>query len=146
MKIFQRLIDFLRPTVHGQSADAGLLVLRLAVSSMMLTHGWPKLAGFAERSGRFYDFLGLGSETSLALAVFAEIFCSFALLLGLGTRLVLVPLIITMLVIVFLVHAGDPFKEKEHALLFLAPYLTLMLTNAGRYSLDFILFSKESRA
>jgi len=141
----RRLIEFLRPTAYARHVDAGLLLLRVAVSAMMLTHGWPKLAGFAERSGRFYDFLGLGSELSLALAVFAEFFCSIALLLGLGTRLVLGPLIITMVVAVCLVHADDPYKEKEHGLLFLAPFLTLMITHSGRYALDYLLFRRKAQ-
>jgi putative oxidoreductase len=139
-----RLIEFLRPVAYTRHVDAALLLLRTAVSAMMLTHGWPKLAGFAERSDRFYDFMGLGSELSLALAVFAEFFCSIALFFGLGARLVLVPLIITTVVIVFVVHAGDPYEDKEHGLLFLVPYLTLMLTNSGRYAIDHLIFRRRS--
>ena len=142
--MIQRVIEFFRPVAYARHVDVALLLLRTGVSAMMVTHGWPKLAGFAERSGRFYDFMGLGSEVSLALAVFAEFFCSIALLFGLGTRLVLIPLIITTLVIVFMVHADDPYKEKEHGLLFLVPYLTLMLTNSGRYALDYVIFRRRS--
>ena len=142
--MFHRVIEFLRPVAYARHVDAALLLLRAGVSAMMLTHGWPKLAGFAERSTRFYDFMGLGSELSLVLAVFAEFFCSIALFFGLGTRLVLVPLIITTIVIAFMVHADDPYKEKEHALLFLVPYLTLMLTNSGRYAVDFVLFRRRN--
>ena len=55
---------------------------------------------------------------------------------GLYLPMLAVPLIITMAVAAFIVHAEDPFSRKEHALLFLVPYLTLMLTGAGRFSLD----------
>lgn len=143
--MMQLLMNFLRPATYGRTADAGLAILRVGVAAMMITHGWPKLNGFSERAGRFYDFMGLGSEISLMLAIFAEFFCSIFLLFGLGTRLVLVPLIITTLVIVFLVHADDPYKEKEHGLLFLVPYLTLMLTHTGRYALDYAIFNRKSR-
>ncbi|MFN8691884.1 MAG: DoxX family protein, partial [Cyclobacteriaceae bacterium] len=55
---------------------------------------------------------------------------------GLYTRLALVPLTICMAVAVFIIHGDDPFGDKEHALLFLLPYLALMFTGPGKYSLD----------
>jgi putative oxidoreductase len=118
------------------SMDAGLLILRLAVGGLMLTHGWPKLAGFTERMDRFADPLGIGSTSSLGLAVFAEVFCSVLLMLGLLTRLSLIPLIITMGVAVFVIHANDPFSKQELGLLYLLPYLTLFFTGPGKYSVD----------
>jgi putative oxidoreductase len=102
----------------------------------LLTHGWPKLTNFSERMEKFRDPLGLGSELSLALIVFAEVFCSIFLMLGLYTRLALIPLIIAMSVIFFIVHGNDPFGEKEKAFLFLAAFLTLFFTGPGKFSLD----------
>ena len=116
--------------------DLGLLIIRLAVSGFMLTHGYPKLIHFAERAERFSDPLGIGSTASLALVVFAEFFCSILLFLGLFTRFALVPLIITMAVVVFIVHGDDPFGDKEKALLFLVPYMALFLTGPGHWSFD----------
>jgi putative oxidoreductase len=116
--------------------DLGLLLIRLAVSGFMLTHGYPKLVHFAERAERFSDPLGIGSTASLSLVVFAEFFCSILLFLGLFTRFALVPLMVTMAVVVFVVHGDDPFGDKEKALLFLIPYLGLFLTGPGHWSLD----------
>lgn len=118
------------------STDAGLLIVRLALAVFMLAHGYPKLAHFAERMDKFSDPYGIGSPTSLALAVFAEFFCSILLGLGLFTRLALIPLIITMGTVVFIVHAGDPFGDREKALLYLLPYLGLFFTGPGKYSVD----------
>lgn len=116
--------------------DLGLLLIRLAVSGFMLTHGYPKLIHFAERAERFSDPLGIGSTASLSLVVFAEFFCSILLFLGLFTRFALVPLMVTMAVVVFIVHGDDPFGDKEKALLFLIPYMGLFLTGPGNWSLD----------
>lgn len=116
--------------------DLGLLLIRLAVSGFMLTHGYPKLIHFAERAERFSDPLGIGSTASLSLVVFAEFFCSMLLFLGLFTRFALVPLMVTMAVVVFIVHGDDPFGDKEKALLFLIPYIGLFLTGPGNWSLD----------
>ncbi len=137
--VMNRLQQFLNTQTFGSAADAGLLILRLATGLLMMTHGWPKLISFSEKADQFYDFIGLGGEVSLALTIFAEFFCSLFIVLGLGTRLFLIPLIIVSLVIVLVVHGADPLGDKEHGLLFLAPYITLILTGPGKYSIDFLL-------
>ena len=115
----------------------GLLLLRVATASMLLLgHGWGKLAGFAERSTRFADPIGIGPAPSLALAVFAEFFCSIAIVLGLFTRLAVIPPIILLLVAGLIAHGGDPWRVKELAFVYLAAFATLLMTGAGRFSLD----------
>ena len=116
----------------------GLLVLRLATAAMMAGgHGWTKLSTFSfERAADWADPIGVGGTASLMLAVFAEFFCSIAVALGLFTRLAAVPLLITMLVAVLVVHAHDPWAKKEFALLYAIPFLTLILAGPGRFSLD----------
>lgn len=117
--------------------DAGLLVLRVFVGiTMLASHGWGKMLKLMAGDTSFADVLGLGETASLVLAVFAEVICSAFLALGLFTRATLIPLIITMLVAVFIVHADDPFSKKEFGLLYLIPYITLLLTGPGKFSLD----------
>ena len=119
-----------------RSLDLGLLALRLGAGAFMLVHGLPKLMSFAERASRFPDPLGVGSPMSLALAIFGEVFCSFFLILGLGARLFAVPYAFTMLVAGFVVHAGDPWEDREKAMLFLLLGVVVALTGPGRFSLD----------
>lgn len=109
----------------------------------MLPHGWSKLKRLNSDPGDFYNFLGLGSELSLLLIMIAEFLCSILLILGIGTRAILIPLIIGMLVVVFVVHGPDPLSDKEGGLLFLVPYLTLFITGPGKYSLDYAFFGKK---
>lgn len=117
--------------------DIGLLILRLGFGGMMLfAHGWPKLANFTNLTGHFPDPIGLGSTLSLTLAVFSEFFCSIALMAGVLTRWVSIPLLITMLVAAFIVHADDSWKDKEFALLYAIPFLAFFFTGGGRFSLD----------
>ena len=79
------------------SADLALLVLRLWFAIPLATlHGWSKLANFAERSGKFADPFGIGPTASLALVVFAEVFCSILLVLGLFTRFAAITCAIAM--------------------------------------------------
>ncbi|MDF2375409.1 MAG: DoxX family protein [Verrucomicrobiales bacterium] len=133
-KLIQKAIS---PGSHDQLSSLGILILRLFTGGCMLfAHGWGKLTKFGELSGKFADPIGLGSAPSLALAVFAEVFCAIAIMLGLFTRAAAIPLLITMLVAAFVVHDADPFQKKEFALLYAAPFLMLILTGAGSFSVD----------
>ncbi len=119
------------------SADLAALILRTGTSFLMLVYGYQKFKKLLEGDFSFADPIGLGEPVSLVLTVFAEFFCSVFLLLGWFTRPALIFLIFTMLVVVLLVHAGDPFDQKEHGISFLIPYLSLFLTGPGKYSLDY---------
>ena len=124
--------------------DIGLLVLRIGVGAMMVfSHGLSKLVHFSEYSTRFSDPIGLGSFWSLILVIFAEFFCATAVVLGLLTRLAVVPLMVTMAVATFIVHVNDPWSKKEFALLYFIPFLTLMFTGSGRFSLDALIRKKH---
>ncbi|SDL14112.1 putative oxidoreductase [Salinimicrobium catena] len=118
--------------------DAGLLVLRIGVGILMLTHGVPKLITlFGSEEIQFADPFGLGEATTLVLAVFAEFLCSILVLIGLGTRLAVIPLMATMLTAIFIVHATDAFQVKELPVFYLLTYTVLLITGPGKYALDF---------
>ena len=103
----------------SKNVDFALLITRIAIALLMLTHGIPKMSGLAESPVKFMDIFGMGASLSLGLAVFAEVFCSVLLLVGLGTRFAVFPLIVTMLIAVLHVHGGDPFAKQEMAIHFL---------------------------
>ena len=118
------------------SFNTAMLILRITMGLLMMTHGYDKLVHFSERKLQFYDFLGLGSTTSLILAIFAEFFCALFISIGLFTRLVSIPLVITMVVVVFKVHNMDFFGKAELGGLYLAGFFVLMLCGPGRVSVD----------
>ena len=51
-------------------------------------------------------------------------------------------IIITMFIAAFVIHFGDPLKDKEMALLYLAAYMAIGAYGAGRFSLDDKLLNK----
>ena len=133
MRIFSTSISVL-------SANLVLLFVRIAVSAFMLTHGLPKLARFTSGEAiKFADPFGISPAITLGLAVFAEVGCSIFIILGLGTRLASIPLMITMAVAAFYAHAEDPFGTKEKPLLFLLIFLMLFVFGSGRYSIDHLM-------
>ncbi len=116
--------------------DVGLLVLRVSFASgMFFLHGLPKLMNYSQSALAFPDPLGIGSQASLILTIFAEVFCSVALALGLFARISAFVLALTMAVAAFIVHATNPLAQKELALVYGIAFLVLALTGPGRLSL-----------
>lgn len=126
--------------IYRSQTDIGLLLLRLTFGVGMMIHGIQKLNNFQDLSQSFPDPIGFGSMVSLSLAIFAELVCSALLIFGLMTPLVLVPLGITMLVAIFIVHGDDPWAKKELAFTYLAAYGALLFSGPGRFSLDYRFF------
>jgi putative oxidoreductase len=125
------------PRCKDTAAGWGLFVLRVSAGSMMLfAHGAKKLMNFGDLSARFADPLGVGTTASLSLAVFAEVFCAAALILGLATRWATVPLLVTMSVAAFVIHGDDPWQKKELALVYLVVFLTILIAGPGRAAVD----------
>lgn len=120
--------------------DVSLLLLRLGAGGLMIPHGWGKfnrlMEGLQAGEVQFYDWMGIGTEASLALAVMGELVAPAFVVLGLFTRWMSIPAAITMAVAAFGAHAGDPIADKEHALLFLVPFVVLALMGGGRYGAD----------
>ncbi|MBZ0328169.1 MAG: DoxX family protein [Altibacter sp.] len=114
----------------------GLLLLRVGVSALMLTHGIPKLINLVTGNLEFGDPIGIGTTASLILAVIGEAICPMLVIVGFKTRWAAIPTIITMGVAAFIVHASDPIGTKEKALLFLVAFLAIALLGAGKYSID----------
>ena|SRR5690554_1801746 len=116
--------------------DWAILIMRLTVAIMIITHGWTKIVNFSEKLNNFPDPVGLGPASSMQLAIFAEFFCGILLALGFMTRWALIPLIITMAILVLIEHRGDPFSQMELSLLYLVSFLFLFLSGPGKYSMD----------
>lgn len=125
--------------------NLSLLLLRVVFgAAMVIGHGYSK---FLKLTGdepiQFMNFMGLGESFSFTLVVFAEAACAILLVLGLFTRYAVIPLIITMLVAFFMVHIGDPFQKMETSLLYLVAYLVILMQGPGRFSMDYLIWSKR---
>jgi putative oxidoreductase len=118
------------------SISFSLLMLRLTLGGLMIPHGVQKLTRFAAKSSTFSDPFHIGSPTSMALTVFAELFCAVFIVVGLMTRVATIPLIVAMSVAVFSAHHGDIFGEGEHAALYLGGFIALLFAGPGKISMD----------
>ncbi|KAF2519653.1 DoxX family protein [Flavobacterium salilacus subsp. salilacus] len=126
--------------------DFTILLLRITVGCFMITHGLQKLDMLMESGPvKFVDPLGVGAQASLILTVFAELICSFLILMGFATRLAAIPLIITMFIAVFVIHSEDNFSNKELPGLYLAIYVLLLIIGSGRFSVDRLITGKKKK-
>lgn len=148
MSMFKPVLKFIlgASPLHSWSIDLAALILRASFGALMLlNHGmskWNRL--FSQEFGNFPDPLGVGIHNSLALTVFAEVLGALLLVVGLFTRFSAALMAFTMLIAAFYVHWEDPFKEKEHALLFFLASVSTYLIGAGKYSLDYYFEKKQA--
>ncbi len=128
----------------GIRIDIVLMLLRIVFGALMMMHGYHKLLNIISGQVEFADPIGIGESLSLYLTVFAEFFCSILLIIGLMTRLAIIPLMITMLVALFIVHQNDPLGEKEIAILYLIGFYAIYLAGPGGLSMDAKLFKTKT--
>lgn len=116
--------------------NVAVLLIRVTFGLLLLVnHGIDKLKHFAERQNTFADPFHIGHMPSLMLVLFAEVFCAVFVVLGLFTRVMTIPIVITFLVAVFMVHKGFQ-GNNEVPVLYLAGFFSTLLMGPGKYSID----------
>lgn len=123
-----------------------LFLVRVTIACFMLTHGLKKIdLLLSDDPVQFADPFNIGAVTTLTMVIFAEVVCSVLLIIGLATRLVVIPLIITMLVAVFMIHGTHGFERQELGGIYLMVYIMLLVTGSGKYSLDHVICRKNRK-
>jgi putative oxidoreductase len=126
----------------GRYSSSGLLIMRIGLGAMMITHGYPKLMGGPEMWGKVGGAmanLGVSAYPGFwgFMAAFAESICALFVILGLWFRPAC--LLITFTMIVAAVHhikAGDGLQGAGHAIELAFAYFGLMFVGPGKYSVD----------
>ncbi|QYK02957.1 HvfX family Cu-binding RiPP maturation protein [Shewanella psychrotolerans] len=105
-----QLIQFYKSFLNGIKHIDGVVALglRLYLAPVLIQAGYNKLSHFSDTAAWFGNAeWGLGlplPELMVVLAAGSEFFGGILLILGLGTRLISIPLMFTMLVAAFAVH------------------------------------------
>lgn len=115
-----------------------ILAVRLFFGVLFFVHGLDKMMNFSYLSDTYPSVFGLGSYMTLMLAIFTEFCCSLFLITGLMTRVVLIPMIISMAVAFFDIHDAL-FPEGELSLIYFIVFIIIFFTGPGRYSIDYLL-------
>lgn len=124
-------------TGEERAQDVGLLFLRVSAALFLLwVHGLPKLLHFSSELQRIEDPLHLGAQSTLCLAIFAEVLCPLLILVGIFVRLACVPILFLLAVAVFWVHPEWSLEQGQFAWLLLILFSTLLLTGPGRLAVS----------
>ena len=122
--------------------DIGLLIMRIGLGGMMITHGYPKLMGGPEKWSKLGGAMAnLGIHDFPAfwgfMGGFAEGFGGALVVLGLFFRPACALIVFTMIVAA-LSHfsKGDGLQGAGHAIDLAFAFFGMMFTGPGRFSLD----------
>jgi len=149
----------MRQLFHTDDSWTGL-ILRLTLGLVMFPHGTQKLLGWYGGFG-FSGTMGFLTETMhlpwliAFLVIIGESFGSVALLLGLLTRFTAASFIVIMLGAITTSHLQNGFfinwfdKQQgegyEYHLLVIGIGLALLMTGAGKWSVDRLIMEKVDR-
>jgi putative oxidoreductase len=140
-------------TSNAINRDLGLLIIRLIIGILMAFYGFEKMSHYNEMAASDFwtknvNFFGLSSKIALRLTIFAELFCSLLLIVGLFSRFALTTLMFCMgyiFLVIFpmaILDKGDNGYHFNDAFVYFIVYLGLFFTGVGKYSLDAKLFTK----
>ncbi len=126
------------------SKDIAILIYRVLLSvSMINTHGMKKLLHMEETIAHIPDPTGIGGEASYVIAIIANVIGPIFVILGLTTRLAILPILSVTLMGLFVVHVADPWPVKDVPLMYSLAYLFLFFIGPGKYSLDYKFFRRS---
>ena len=121
------------------SKDTALLILRVITGTVLIHHGFEKLANIENFADAFVRPLHLPFPIFLSyVAAFSEIGGSWLLILGLATRFGALAIVGTISVAIYhaLVTAGFNIFLLELLLLYFASATSIALTGPGDFSID----------
>ena len=121
------------------SKDTALLILRVITGTVLIHHGFEKLANIENFADAFVRPLHLPFPIFLSyVAAFSEIGGSWLLILGLATRFGALAIVGTISVAIYhaLVTAGFNIFLLELLLLYFASSTCIALTGPGNFSID----------
>lgn len=137
------------------------LCLRLAIGSGFIVHGWAKISRGTAGFAKLLTYLDIPfPQFAAPVTAYVELIGGVAIFVGAFVVISAIPLIITMLVALLTIHISHGFSSVntigltsegpqfgppgyEMNLLYIAGLVALMLTGAGRLSLDYWLKSRN---
>ena len=123
-------------SIRPLDTDLAALLLRLLFGGLMMYHGYQKIENYDSILPMFTDLLGIGSKLSFNLLIFAEFFCGMLVMLGIVTRLAVLPILFSMAVAYFMAHEKDSFQVKELAFILMLLGIPVLVLGSGTYSVD----------
>ena len=130
--------NFLKLSFLPINNDIALLFIRVwFCTSLFVKHGIEKFTKFPQMVTHFPDPLHVGPTIGLSFALVADAICTILIILGLGTRLGAIIMVINLLIVFALLHQFSFMKDHaELVYTYLGLTIFIVLAGPGKYSLD----------
>ncbi|HLP64691.1 DoxX family protein [Flavobacterium sp.] len=120
-----------------------LLFFRIAIASeLVVAHGFKKIGIGVAVAETVPNPLGLPEALNQAFAIGTNVGMPLFIVLGLLTRIAVLPVLAITLTGYFIVHFNDPILVKDIPFMYSVSFLLIAFTGAGKYSLDYYFTQK----
>ncbi|WP_308992424.1 DoxX family protein [Mariniflexile litorale] len=131
--------------LEGKQVHAALLFFRIIVSlELIIVHGFKKIGIGVEVSEMVPNPLGLPEGINEFLAISANIGFPVFIILGVFTRLSVLPILAVTLTGYFILHAHDALLIKDVPFMYSVFFLFILIIGPGKYSIDAFIHKKIS--
>ena len=133
-------------TVQSNACDMAILFLRIFIGGVMLLHIIGKLQDYNNVVIGFQSILELSAATSFALTVLFEGLFAAMIIMGVGTRLAAI-----LMMLVSAVAVTDAFlagnitaDAAKLEFVYMGIYITLIISGGGKYAISRVLVADKS--
>lgn len=135
------MIEIIKQILHSDLGDsfnnAALLVFRILLAvELFRVHGMKKFRVENGQKEHVPNPLHLPEKLNGLVATFSDTVVPFLIILGLGTRLAILPTIGVTAIGYFVVHKNDSLEVRDVPYMYTLSLLLLLALGAGTYSLD----------
>ena len=119
--------------------NVGLLILRIAIGTMLIHHGYEKTADINNFADAFVRPIGIPFPILASyIAAYSEIYGSWLVIVGLFTRFAALSIVGTIGVAIYhaIVTAGFNIYLLELLILYMGGSLCILLLGSGDFALD----------
>lgn len=122
--------------------NAALLVFRILLAvELFRVHGMKKFRVENGQKEHVPNPLHLPEKLNGLVATFSDTVVPFFIILGLGTRLTVLPTIGVTAIGYFVVHKNDSLEVRDVPYMYTLSLLLILALGAGKYSLDYYLLN-----
>lgn len=137
----QKMIDIIKQILYSDLGtsfnNAALLVFRVLLAiELFRVHGMKKFRVEDGQKEHVPNPLHLPEKLNGLVATFSDTVIPFFIILGLGTRLAVLPTIGVTAIGYFVVHRNDSLEVRDVPYMYTLSLLLLLALGAGTYSLD----------
>lgn len=140
------MIEIIKQILHSDLGNsfnnATLLAFRVMLAiELFRVHGMKKFRVENGQKEQVPNPLHLPEKLNGLVATFSDTVIPFFIILGLGTRLAVLPTIGVTAIGYFVVHRNDSLEVRDVPYMYTLSLLLLLALGAGTYSLDYYLLS-----